>query len=343
MKNLSLSERKKKILQIVVDDYINTAVPVSSKSITENYMNEISSATVRSELSALEELGYLCQLHTSSGRVPSPLAYKFYVEELMQKHELSDKEIEYINKVFNKKTDDLEYIIKNVAKVISELTNYTSVAIASVHSGEIINNIGLFKYKEGQSLLLILTNIRLLRDNIINIPSDMTTIEIENASKVLNNLFAGKELGQVNEIEEEVLKEFNEYKEVFSGVMDALKEYKNINKNEVLLEGEDRIFSQPEYADIDKVKNFLSIVTSKEKVANLLKENGNGIEINVKIGNESGEEIPKDCSLVTATYSVGGVNLGKYGVFGPIRMDYQKVITVLENVGKILENIINNK
>jgi heat-inducible transcriptional repressor len=340
---MNLSERKKKILQIVVDDYINTAVPVSSKSITDNYMTDISSATVRSELSALEELGFLCQLHTSSGRVPSPLAYKFYVEELMQKHDLSEKEIEYIQNTFNKKTDDLEYIIKNVTKVISDLTNYTSVAITNFQTGEIIKNIGLFKYREGQSLLLILTNIRLLRDNIIDIPIDMTTSEIENASKVLNKLFEGKELGQISEIEEEVLREFKEYKEVFGSVMEALKEYNFARKGEVMLEGEDKIFSQPEYTDVERVKNFLSIVTSKEKVANILKENGNDIEINVKIGNESGEDIPKDCSLVTATYSVGGVKLGKYGVFGPIRMDYQKVITVLENVGKILENIINNK
>ena len=128
---MGLSDRKKKILQYVVDDYIETAVPVSSKSLTERHLKNISSATVRNELSALEELGYLTQLHTSSGRVPSAEAYKLYVSDLMVKDKLSVKELDYIKKIFLDKADNLEEVIKNTTKVICELTSSTSVGIQS--------------------------------------------------------------------------------------------------------------------------------------------------------------------------------------------------------------------
>lgn len=340
---MKLSERKKKILKIVVDDYINTAIPVSSKSVTQAYLTKISSATVRSELSALEELGYLCQPHISSGRIPSPSAYKYYVEELMQKGKLTDREVKYIKDTFNKKADDIEYIIKNVTRVISELTNYTSVALSKVHECEIIENIGLFRYKSGQALLFILTNLRLLRDSIIDIPKDLEPGDIEEISSVLRRLFTNKDLCAVSTEAETLLKDFKDYREIFLRVIDALKAYSDISAGQVLLEGEEKILEQPEYADVENVKNFLSVVTSKEKVTQLLKSGGSDIEIKVNISSDDDKNIPKGCSLVTATYLAGGVKLGKYGVVGPIRMDYKKVISVLENIGKVLENIINNK
>ena len=128
---MKLSDRKKKILQLVVDDYISTAQPVSSKSITEKYLTNISSATVRSELAGLEEMGYLTQLHTSSGRVPSVEAYKLYVAELMDKSKLTTKELSVIKSAFKDHADNLETVVQNAVKVISDLTDYTSVGFAS--------------------------------------------------------------------------------------------------------------------------------------------------------------------------------------------------------------------
>ena len=141
---MELSDRKKKILQLVVDDYIETAAPVSSKSITEKYMTSISSATVRSELSTLEELGYLSQPHTSAGRVPSKEAYRLYVNELMVKEKLSPKELDYIERIFTEKVNGMDDVIKTTAKVISELTQYTSLALTARDANETIKNIRLF-------------------------------------------------------------------------------------------------------------------------------------------------------------------------------------------------------
>ncbi|MBQ7642968.1 MAG: hypothetical protein IJS67_03605, partial [Clostridia bacterium] len=189
---MGLSDRKKKILQYVVDDYIETAVPVSSKSLTERHLQNISSATVRNELSALEELGYLTQLHTSSGRVPSAEAYKLYVSELMVKDKLSVKELEYIKKIFLEKADNLEEVVRNTAKVISELTSYPSVGLVSKDGGETIESIKFFRFRKDQALVIIVTEYRLLKDNYITLPEDMTDEQLKESETVLLNMFKGK-------------------------------------------------------------------------------------------------------------------------------------------------------
>ena len=149
---MKMSDRKRKILQIVVDEYINTAVPVSSKSITEKHLTGVSSATVRNELASLEELGYLTQFHTSGGRVPSPQAYRFYIEELMQKSDLSERDLDYIRQTFSRRSNDVEHLIKDVAKVISELTDYTSVGIGPHDGEETIRSLALLYCGERRAL-----------------------------------------------------------------------------------------------------------------------------------------------------------------------------------------------
>lgn len=339
---MKLSERKRKILQYVVDDYISTAQPVSSKSITEKYMKDVSSATVRSELAGLEEMGYLTQLHTSSGRVPSIEAYKLYVSELMDKSKLTTKEIGVIKKAFKDHTDNLENVISSAVKVISELTGYTSVAHTTHSDKEKIVKLEIFRYKPTQALLLIVTENVLIRDKFIEIPELMSDKQILEASALISKMFTGKMLSEVLKIEADIINELDAYREIFNNVMTAIEEYVKKDEPSILLEGENKILNHSEYVtDSEKVKNFLSVVTSKNKLAELLSAKPDGIEISIKIGDANGEKMPEDCSLVTATYSASGVEMGTYGVIGPLRMDYQKVVSVLEGVGKILEDLIN--
>ena len=340
---MKLSERKKKILQLVVDDYISTAQPVSSKSITEKYLSDVSSATVRSELAGLEEMGFLIQPHTSSGRVPSVEAYKLYVSELMDKNKLSTKELAVIKNAFKDHADNLETVVKNAVNVISELTDYTSFACASHSVNDVIVKLDIFRHRKNQALLLILTENTLIRDKFISIPDGMTDKQIEEASQLLGKLLAGKELGEIVSLADKVSEEFEVYREIFESVMCAIEDYIENNSSDVSVVGEGKILNHPEYNDSEKVKNFLQVVGSKEKVAKLLAQNDNDIEINIKVGGEAGQEMPGDCSLVTATYSASGVKVGTYGVIGPLRMDYQKVVSVLEGVGKILEDMLKDK
>ena len=283
---MELSERKKKILQYVVDDYIETAVPVSSKSLTERHLTNVSSATVRNELSALEELGYLTQLHTSSGRVPSPEAYKLYVSELMIKDSLTEKELDYIKRIFLEKANNVEEVIKNTAKVISELTSYTSVGMVSPDLGEKIQTIKFFRYKPDMALVLIVTERRLLKDNYINLSVDMTDDQLSEAETVLNKMCVGRSFEEVCELSAGIDDEFSGYKNLFLNVVEALKVYMTVKESDIVMEGEDKILDHPEYADISKIKNFLSVVTSKDKMMSLLTQDGKDIKINVKIGSE---------------------------------------------------------
>ena len=340
---MKLSDRKKKILQIVVDDYIATAQPVSSKSITEKYMKDISSATVRSELAGLEELGFLTQLHTSSGRVPSIEAYKLYVSELMDKGNLTLQEVGTIRDAFTAQADNLEAVVQNTVKVISELTDYTSVGYSVHNTEDLIVKLDIFRYKQTQALLLIVTENTLIRDRFINIPENMTDAQIKEASEVISRIFVGKKLGEIVNVGKSFESELSTYREIFESVMSAIEDYVVNNNGNVVLEGENKILNHPEYSDTEKVKNFLSVVTSKNKLAGLLADDKDNIEISIKIGGEDGKDMPNDCSLVTATYSASGVKIGTYGVIGPLRMDYQKVVSVLEGVGQILEDLIKNK
>lgn len=340
---MKLSERKKKILQCVVDDYISTAQPVSSKSITEKYMPNVSSATVRSELAGLEEMGYLTQLHTSSGRVPSIEAYRLYVAELMDRGKLTKKELGFIKEAFIDHADNLEEVVQSTVKVISSLTDYTSVGVPVHNDKEKILKIDLFRHKPNQALLLIVSESTLIRDRFITIPQDMTDIEIEEASELMQRLFVNKPLGEIKKMQEGVSQEFDKYREIFVRVVNAIEEYIDANRSEVITEGEGKMLSNPEYSETNKVQNFLAVLNSKEKIRDLVNSGGKeGIEINIRVGGEQGDEL-SDCSIVTASYSSGGVNMGTYGVIGPMRMDYQKVVTVLESIGRILEDVIKNK
>ena len=339
---MKLSERKKKILRYVVSDYISNAQPVSSKGITEKYMNDVSSATVRSELAGLEEMGYLNQLHTSSGRVPSIEAYKLYVTELMDRSKLTREETGKIREAFRDHVDNLETVVQNAVKVISDLTDYTSVAVANHSGADKILKIEIFRYKPTQALLLIVTENALIRDKFIEIPEKMTDAELNDASRFVFKAFAGKALDEIISMSEQFPEEFESYRDIVDSVMDAIEEYIEKDRADVVIKGEGKILNHPEYSDGEKVKNFLSVVTSKDRLADLLANEEEDIEINIKIGGES-DDMPKDCSLVTATYSAGGKKVGTYGVIGPLRMDYRKVVSVLEGVGKVLEDIMKNK
>ena len=339
---MKLSDRKKKILQYVVDDYISTAQPVSSKNITEKYMSDISSATVRSELAGLEEMGLLSQPHTSSGRVPSAEAYKLYVSELMDKSKLSTKDLSVIRNAFESKAVNLETVVQNAVKIISELTDLTSVGCASHSDKDVIVKLDIFRYKPTQALLLIVTENTLIRDKFIEIPETMSDAQILEASDLMAKLFVGKSFSEIIGIGELIEQEFIVYREIFDRVIGAIEDYVKEKSGKVVVGGEDKILNHPEYNDTEKVKNFLSVVTSKDKLATLLQDGSDDIEIKIKIGGEE-EGVPKDCSLVTATYSASGVKMGTYGVIGPLRMDYQKVVSVLEGVGKILNDMLKNK
>lgn len=339
-----ISERKVKILHAVVDEYINRAEPVSSKEIQQKYLPSLSPATIRSELSALEDMGYLVQPHVSAGRVPSSKAYKLYVDKLMHKKNLSPAEMKRIKEYLDDKMVKVEDIVRRTAKVISDITNYTSVILLANIEKVRIKEIKLVDLTDGSALLIIITDSGIIRDNILSVPEDVGSTYVEVANDLLNNIFAGKHLGEIEMPTEMVDGELNKFRELFENVIEAIRRHSE-SRESVYLEGTSKMLDYPEYSgNIERVKGLLSVVDTKEKLASLMSADeddvsvaGSPIELTVKIDADGTGELG-DCSVIRAKYTVRGKEIGEVGVIGPTRMNYDKVVSVLDYITKTLND-----
>ncbi|MBQ2714567.1 MAG: heat-inducible transcription repressor HrcA [Clostridia bacterium] len=339
-----ISERKIKILHAVVDEYIAQAEPVSSKEIQQKYLPALSPATIRSELSALEDMGYLVQPHVSAGRIPSGKAYKLYVDKLMSKKSLTPTEMHRIKSYLDDKMVKVEDIVRRTAKVISDITNYTSVILIQNIENVTIKEIKLVDLTDGSALLIVITDSGIIRDNIINIPEDVGDTYVEVAGGLLNEIFSGKQLKDIEMPTEMIDGELNKFRTLFESVFEVIRRHGREEDSGVYLEGSRKMLDYPEYAgNIDKVKNLLEVIDTKEKLSELMSasENslsidGSPIELTVKIDSSDGEDGLADCSVISAKYTIRGKEIGQVGVIGPTRMNYDKVVSVLNYITKTL-------
>lgn len=329
-----LSERKEKILKAVVDEYIKSATPVSSGEIKRKHFNDISSATIRSEMSTLEDMGYLIQPHTSAGRIPSKKAYKLYIDRFMVKLPLKQKELELINSSFKARFDGVEEIVKRTAKVISDVTNYTSVIVLNNINKVKLKEIKLVDLDENSVLVIIITDSGIIRDKVVTISGNVNAVYMRDANSLINKIFAGKTVAEIKQSDDLIAMQLNDFRELYESIVSILISYEERSESNVFIEGTSKLLEYPEY-DLDSTKNFLAVIDKKEKFAELIEQNQD-IEFSVKIGKEEGLE---KCAIVTAKYKINGKEIGHAGVIGPERMDYSKVVSVLSYVGKTLEEI----
>ncbi len=339
-----MSDRKKRILHALVDLYITTGQPVSSSDIQSRYLPEVSSATVRSELSALEALGYIEQPHTSAGRVPLKDAYKFYVESIDgdKTNMLTDSETAFIREKFIHKLGHIEDISKEAAKVISDMTNYTSFFIEKALVNVEIEEVKLVQLKGSKALVLIVTNKGVIADKAIDLKEDVKTEYLDTATELLNRVFAGRRIDEIDKfVFDEIDEELQGFGEILDGVLDILRIYVTEHSDgNVFVEGALKMLDYPEYNNVEDAKNFLSVISDKESMSELFIDDDSSIEFSVRIGKEdSGVD---KCAIITAAYKVGDDVMGQAGVIGPERMDYKKVIGVLDYMKKTLSTVINN-
>ncbi len=334
---MGLSGRKEKILQAVVDGYINSCEPISSAEIKERHLPALSTATIRNELAALEEMGYLVQPHTSAGRIPTAEAYRLYVERLMPKRKLTRSELKTVKRYFNRKITELDDVLKSTAKVISEITNLTSVAYAQDINDAVIQNIKIVKVTDTTALVIIVTSLGILKDATLSLGENVDDEYCKSTSEFITGIFAQRTISEVLKPKNVIKQVKKEYEQVFKTVLKILKSYSHEEMiSDIVLEGSAKILEQPEYANLQKAKAMLEILDAKEELVPVLKNNDD-MNLSIKIGkdNEIREGMP-ECAIVTASYSINGVNIGQAGVIGPIRMDYPKVISVLDYIGKTI-------
>ena len=328
-----LDKRKKKILQAVIDEYINTAEPVSSGALVKKYGLDYSSATVRNELAELENFGYLDKPHTSAGRVPSEKGYRFYVDELLNDQDISIEEIKYIQSKLSTKVNEIEELTKITSSTISEITHYTTVAIGPKVNMQIIEEIKFVLLGSRMLMVVVVTDNRLAKETIIKYDKDITASQVETLNNLFNSKLKGKPLNKIDKpMEEYILSEITYSVDVIKPIIEQINKVID-EENKIYLEGANKAFDLPEFKSLEIAKNFVNILDTKDLVLDML-NSGIAKDINVYIGEENDNEQLKDFSVVTFKHSVGDKDLGTIGIIGPKRMDYSKVISVMKYISK---------
>ena len=328
-----MDERKKKILQAVINEYVNTAEPVSSAALVEKYGLNYSSATVRNELAELEKSGYLDKTHTSSGRVPSEKGYRFYVDELIKEDDISLEEMKYIQSKLSTKVNEIEDLAKIATSTLSEITHYTTVAIGPKVETQLIEEIKFVLLGTRMLMVVIVTDSGLVKETIIKYDEDITQSQVETLNNLFNSKLKGKPLSKIDKpMEEYILSEINYSIDVIKPIIDQIN--KIVDEAETIyLEGANKAFDLPEFKSLELAKNFVNVLDEKEVMLDIL-DSGMAKDINVYIGDENDKEELKDFSVVTFKHSIGDKELGTIGIIGPKRMNYSKVISVMKYISK---------
>ncbi len=336
---MELSDRKLSILKAIIDDYIDTGIPVGSRTISKKPYITYSSATIRNEMADLEDMGFLDKPHTSAGRTPSDLAYRLYVDRLIQIGALTEQDTQFIKTYFNKRVSEVSQVLDTAAKVLSDATNSIAMVSGPQMDKTAIARVQLVKITETKAMLIIVTDSGLVSDTVITIPAMLDGGHMEKLSNMITATVYGKSPMAAAEIIEDIAQNsLQEQQAVFAQVFEAIN--LNRSKREMILEGTQNILRYPEYKNVEKAQHFLELLDTKDSLYALL-DNSADFEFSLKIGRENDNENFNDMSVITATYKVGGKNIGSFGVLGPTRMDYARVLAILNYVGLSINEILS--
>lgn len=338
---MQLSDRKKMILSAIVNLYIATGEPVGSKLLADALGLNLSSATLRNEMSDLAEHGYLDQPHTSAGRVPTQLGYRTYVDALMKHHELTDEERGRIDKLMNIRGADLESLLTSASELLADVTGCVAVSAVHQSGGQTVRRIELAPASRRSVLIVILTSSGIVKSRICHagddIDSEMTTF----FTNLLNDKIGGKALNELTpEVKDGIVSELYEYKYALSPVLDAvIEELGGLVKSEVIVGGETNLIGHAELMG-DKALEFIRFLETKADLAHLMDDVSEGVR--VRIGTEIGPDTMKNSSVIAAPYRFDGAPAGAIGIIGPTRMDYSRLMSNMNYFSAVLSKLIND-
>lgn len=337
---MELGERKLKILQAIIRDFITTAEPVGSRTLSKKYNLGISSATIRNEMADLEELGFLAQPHTSAGRVPSDKGYRLYVDQLMDINNLAKNQKESIKRSFMASIGELEQAIIQSSKILSQMTKLTSVVLSPQFRESKLKHIQLVPIDDENILLVIVSESSTVKNAILKVREPYTEDSLQMISKILNIKLKGLTIDQIANMNMvEIQKDINTFNSMFELVMPTLiSTLEDMVSVQLYLDGLTNIFNLPEYNNINKAREFMAMMDHKESITDLLMNRKD--EVDITIGKENKHEEMQECSLVTATYRFNGRLVGKIGVIGPTRMDYENIVSIVDFMRKNLTDIL---
>lgn len=340
---MGMDDRKFRILQAIIDDYILTAVPVGSRTISKKYDMGLSSATIRNEMSDLEELGYLDQPHVSAGRIPSAKAYRLYVDQLLQSGAIHAETSEAIRAHFRGRRRQMEDVIDHAAQVLSSLTHYTAVVLPPSGPQPRIRNIQLVQTSDTSALVVIVTDAGIVRDTVVPIPHGIDADTLYTISRTLTEEMQGCTLPEASGRMPQITERIRENEALLSSLGSFLNESGNHKREpHVAVGGTSNMLSYPEYSDMEKARSFLSLMETRDKLASIIAREGD-VAFTVRIGPETGVPEMSDCSIVTATYSTRSGRQGTIGIIGPTRMQYSRVLSALSTMGRQLSELFGDE
>ncbi|MEY8428101.1 heat-inducible transcriptional repressor HrcA [Lachnospiraceae bacterium 46-15] len=342
---MQLDDRKTKILYAIIKTYLETGEPVGSRTISKYADLNLSSATIRNEMSDLEEMGYILQPHTSAGRIPSDMGYRFYVDQMMERKE---REVTEMKELMIQKQDKMEQILKQVVKVLANNTNYATMITAPQYHRTKLKFIQLSVISESQMLAVVVTEGNVVKNKMLHMEHRLDNETVLKLNILLNTSLNGLTMEQINLGTIAKLKEqAGIHSEVVNSVLDAVAEAIQMDDEdlEIYTSGATNIFKYPELSDNERARELISAFEEKKQLVNLVAETMNSEEntgIQVYIGNESPMQNMKDCSVVTAAYELGDGMKGTIGIIGPKRMDYDRVVSALKTLTTQLDSIFEN-
>ncbi len=336
---MGMDERKFRILQAIIDDYILTAEPVGSRTISRKYGMGLSSATIRNEMSDLEELGYLDQPHVSAGRIPSAKAYRLYVDTLLQKGQIPSEDEVSIRRHFQGRARQMEEVMDQAAQVLSHVTQYMAVVLPPTGNSPRLQTIQLVKVSSRSALVVIVTDGGIVRDQVITYQDPIDEDTLYAISRALTEQLHGCSMEEACGKMPDLMQRLHENGEVLEGLSQYFTSRRDGNhRSHVAVGGASNMLTYPEYSDMEKARNFLSLVETRERLASIISQHGN-VSLTVRIGPETGIPEMEDCSIVTATYATQSGRHGTIGVIGPTRMQYSRVLAALGAMGQQLTDL----
>lgn len=333
-----LTERQLLILQVIIDDFIRTAQPVGSRAISKKKEVNYSSATIRNEMADLEELGYLEKTHSSSGRIPSEKGYRFYVDHLMSPFYLTKEELRPIRSMFNEKMMEFERIIDKSARILSDLTNYTSIILGPEVFETRLKQIQIVPLSPNSAVAILITNTGYVEHRTFSVPEELNPSDIEKTVNILNEKLKGVPIIDlkekiVNEVAILLQKHIRNFEEMYHFLEATMMQDQ---PSKLYISGKTNILLQPEFKDLEKVRTLISMFDEETEIVPIIRSQTKGI--NVLIGHENEHEAMTSCSLITATYNLNDDHKGTIALLGPTRMDYSKVISLLNELSKQMTN-----
>ncbi len=342
---MELGDRKKRILQLIVESYIETAEPVGSRYIAKKNDLSLSPATIRNEMADLEEMGYLEQPHTSAGRVPSQMGYRFYVDQLMEKYFMTVADMERVNRAFQLKTEEIDKVVAQVCRAMSDMTDFAAVAITPRQDKSRIKKIDLVMIDSHSFLAVIVTDSAVVKNKLFRTRDAIDETKLRLFSALINNALANESIGSITiDMLRSLTQKMPDYGDIISPVIKFVHETTlELDRSGFILNGANNVLKHPEFSDLDKAREFIDFLERGEAVGEIMESIPNDTEqTSIIIGRENKSPEMSGSSLIVRTYKVDDSVYGCLGIIGPVRMDYAKAVLDIEYFGRRLSQLFED-